>query len=618
MCSLWEEEVFYFYFKIFNNIKSEHEVTDFAKLELESLFGEVEPIDNFIDKLREEPLNKFTHSSIRIQDFITHELPYGKIQGYWGTSETIRDITSLVKRLSYIREIYLIMNENKSPSELLRNIFPDGVEEKNVHYFRKDGHLLFRFITNQYFIEKSQYISKLSRDEKEVERNVEILSSHLIKDIYRIPASSTLSIGKRLQDYFAIREEPSLYLTHYFHPYKGKFHPKMIRALLNYIYPKSQGRIFDNFAGSGTLLVEASLLGLDSMGVEINPLSCLMSNVKCYSLNFDTYKLKDNITEYLEILTEDIYNWRRRASGNLLLFKGLVNYHWVSEQSKQLCIELKNALRDKEKTVPQVLIARELLKNINDEEIKNFLLLSLSGTISDVARRTSDQFLDVLRGRLNDLYLRIFLFQELNKTLKIRLGKSKTYIADTRNMGKEIPSDSIDGIVNSPPYAVALDYIKNDYPQLVLLELTESISQLERDMMGNPRVNYDRKELREKLTKKDENLTDFSETGNKIVNYLISNGRQQAGLRSFKFFTDMIKTLREMKRVLRKGSKAAIVIGNNHFMVGDNTIEVPNSQVLLEIAENLGFKVNRLIGRKLQKSSEGIIREETVLILKKE
>lgn len=610
--------MFYFYFKIFNNIKSEHEVTDFAKLELESLFGKVEPIYNFIDKLREEPLNKFTHSSIRIQDFITHELPYGKIQGYWGTSETIRNIAQLVKCLSYTREIYLIISENTSPSEVLRNIFPDGVEGKNVHYFRKDDLLLFRFITNQYFIEKSQYISKLSRNEREVERNVEILFSHLIKDIYRIPASSTLSIGKRLQDYFAIREEPSLYLTHYFHPYKGKFHPKMVRALLNYIYPQSQGTILDNFAGSGTLLVEASLLGLDSVGVEINPLSCLMSNVKCYSLNLDTSKLKDSVTEYLKTLTEEIYNWKRGAHGNPPLFKGQVNYNRLSEESKQLCIKLKNALRDKEKTVPQVLIARELLKNINDEEIKNFLLLSLSGTISDVARRTSDQFLDVFRGRLNDLYLRIFLFQRLNKTLKIRLGKSKTYIADTRNMGKEIPSESIDGIVNSPPYAVALDYIKNDYPQLVLLELTESISQLERDMIGNPRVNYDRKELMEKLTKKDENLTDFSETGSKVVNYLILNGRQQAGLRSFEFFTDMIKTLGEMKRVLRKGGKAAIVIGNNHFMIGSKTIEVPNDKVLLEVAKNLGFEVDRLIGRKLQKSSEGIIREESVLILKKE
>jgi hypothetical protein len=37
--------------------------------------------------------------------------------------------------------------------------------------------------------------------------------------LYRIPASSTMAVGKRLEDYFAIREEQSLYLTHVWHPY---------------------------------------------------------------------------------------------------------------------------------------------------------------------------------------------------------------------------------------------------------------------------------------------------------------------------------------------------------------------------------------------------------------
>jgi len=44
----------------------------------------------------------------------------------------------------------------------------------------------------------------------------------------------------------------------------------MARALLNYIYPQEKGTVMDNFAGSGTLLVEASFMELDGVGVEIN------------------------------------------------------------------------------------------------------------------------------------------------------------------------------------------------------------------------------------------------------------------------------------------------------------------------------------------------------------
>jgi len=604
--------MFYCYFKIFNNIKSEHEVEEFAKLELESLFGKVEPIYNFADKLSVSPLKNFTSPGIRIQDIILHELPYGRIQGYFGIVPDI-ELSKLVRRLAYTREIYLIFKSSKTPANLLQELFPKGIVGKNVQYFIKEGFVLFRFITNQYFLEKSEYVSKLSRNEREVRRNVEILFSHLINNIYRIPASSTLRLGKRLEDYFALREEPSLYLNHYMHPYKGKFHPKMARALLNYVYPADSGLVLDNFAGSGTLQLEATFLGLDSLGVEINPLSVLMSNVKCYSLNFETSKLKDCVREYLKKLDEEIYCFRQETSGRPLLFKGQVDYNRIQERAKQLCAKLKNTLRDKEKTVPQVLIAKDLLKNIKDYQIRDFLLLALSGTVSDVARRTSEQFLDAFRKRLNDLYLRIFLFQRLNENLKINLGRSKTHVADARNM-KEIASASIDGIVTSPPYAVALDYIKNDYPQLVILELAD-IESLEKAMMGSPRVDYSRRELMEQI--KSENLANFSKTGSEVVNYLISKGRRQAGLRSFKFFVDMIEALREIQRVLKENCRCAIVIGNNHFKVGGKYVEVPNDKVLLEIAENLGFEIDRVIGRKLQKSSEGIIREEVVLVLRK-
>ena len=61
----------------------------------------------------------------------------------------------------------------------------------------------------------------------------------------------------------------------------------MARALINYVYPEDKGVVMDNFAGSGTLLVEATLMGLGSLGVELNPLSVLMSQIKCDSLNYD-------------------------------------------------------------------------------------------------------------------------------------------------------------------------------------------------------------------------------------------------------------------------------------------------------------------------------------------
>lgn len=606
--------MYYLYLKLFNNIKSEHESKELAKLELEGLFGRVTPIHNFFDELKEQPLSIFTSPDIRIQDFISHELPYGKVQGYFSTSHSFPDLKKLVKRLAYTREIYLIGTKEDIPT--IKNIFPNRSYGRIYHFFEKGNLVCFRFITYQYFLEKSEYISKLSRNEKEVDRNVGILFSHLTKNLYRIPASSTLNIGKRLEDYFAIREEPSLYLTHYFHPYKGKFHPKMARALLNYICPQENKIVMDNFVGSGTLLVEASFMELDSIGVEINPLSVLMSNVKCHSLLIDTIFLKAGIEKYFNKVREALTIYHDRRKGQLSFVHDLnIDFKEIKEETKRLSVKLKdNYLRDKEEIIPQVLICRKLLSTIEDVQIREFLLLALSGTISDVARRTKEEFQEVFERRIDDLYLRLYLFRKLNEILDIKIGKSITYEGDARNMST-IKDESIDGIVNSPPYAVALDYIKNDYPQLVLLELTQSIEELERKMIGNPRGNHDRRTL---ISEVEETSGSLPESANKIINCLVQNGRQQAGLWSYNFFIDMHRALQEMYRVMKKGSKCAIIIGNNHFKVGNNYVEVPNDRVVLEIAVKIGFTVDKFIRRELHKSSEGNIREESIVILKKD
>ncbi|MBU5537659.1 MAG: DNA methyltransferase [Candidatus Aenigmatarchaeota archaeon] len=612
----------YYYFKLFNSIKDPTE-TVFAELELQGLLGKVTQIKNFTDILLERPLSLFTKEGIRIQDIITYELPYGEVQGFSFVSDKIQDISHLVSRLAYTREIYIII-ETDNPEKTLKQIFPNAVLDKNAQYFKVDKFTLFRFITHQYFLEKSQYISKLSRNEKEVDKNVETLFAYPFKQIYRIPAPVTTAVGKRLEDYFTTREEPSLYLNHYMHPYKGKFHPKMVRALLNYICPQSKAVVLDNFAGSGTLLVEASYLGLDSFGVEINPLSVLMSNVKCNSVKIPIEKLKKEIDRYIKMVENEI-NAFSSGKSKSFFFRSNLNYDEIRKESKQLQKELANptvayngeVFKKSEFLVQKIIIARELLKKIEDKDIREFLLLSLSGAISDIARRVRNEFEKVLADRINDLYLRLYLFHRLNEVLKINLGEAYTYCDDTRDMTKIIESNRIDGIVNSPPYSTALDYIKNDYPQLILLRLVNSMEELERNMMGNPRVNYDKRELLKMIKDEEKDPLKLSTLAKKYVDILMSNGRQSAGLRVYKFFIDMLFTLKEMYRVMKKGAKAVIIIGNNHFLVSNRYIEIPNDEIILEIGKKIGFNEDNAIRRELQKSSVGNIRQEMVIIFEK-
>jgi hypothetical protein len=594
------------WFKLFNSIKSEHEARDFARLELESLLGssKVSPVRNFVDEFAKEPLRRFVaDSDRRFQDTVTYELPYGRIQGYRVDDVDPAVLPRLVRRLAYTREIYVLL-QGADRKSILQNLVPNAAEGKNAEVFEADGWLLLRLITNQYFLEKSEYISKLSRDEAEVERNTETLLEYPVAELYRIPASSTLSVGKRLQDYFAIREEPSLYLSHYMHPYKGKFHPKMARALLNTVLPEDSGVAMDNFAGSGTLLVEATLLGLDSIGIEINPLSALMTKVKCECLSIPTNALRAAIDRYVDDVRSYSTLFARDASA-------------ASEIESVEHVTLDSNIKALPHLARTVKSAQDCLPGVAGEPIHDFLLLTLSGTISDLSRRTSADFAAAFIDRVEDLYRRIYLFGVLNKTLKIAPGKAKSYVGDTRAFPHEVAPGSVSAIVNSPPYSVALDYIKNDYPQLTLLKLAGSMDQLQTDMMGNPRVNYDKDALLAQMESEQGNPLRISKSAKEAVSLLMNGERVKEGLRCFKFFADMHLSLKEMWRSLKTGGRVAIVIGRNNFMVDGKYHAIPNDNIIEELASQVGFVTSQRVDRDLQKTSAGNIRKETVLFLQK-
>jgi len=625
------ERAVHFYFKLFKNVKSEHEAEILARLELESLFGDVKPIFNFIDYALEEPLSHVLNAKfvakdleggedvrIRLLDVLTHELPYGRVQGYYGVKDKIEDVSSLVRRLGYTREI-IVVARTKSPEECVARFFPEYCLNFNTLFTRVGDYSVFRFVTHQYFLEKSEYISKLSRSEEEVDRNVVKLFNNLMGGFYRIPASATMRVGKRLEDYFAIREEPSLYLTHYMHPYKGKFHPKMIRAILNYIYPYGEGRVLDNFAGSGTLLVEGILMGLESYGVEINPLSVLMSNVKCQSLV--KIRLEGLLEEFEKLLGEA----EKRIDEYLNLRKGQstlrvgINFEDIERRRKEVKLKLKNYFDNQNDFLLGVfIIVKDLIDKIENVYIKQFLQLTLSGTISDLLRRRKADFLEVFRGRFKDLYLRLYLFHSLNKYLKIDVEEGVAYEGDARDMRDLIPDNSIDAILNSPPYSTALDYIKNDMPQLVILHLYKDWNKLLVDMIGNPSLNYTKlTPVVKSLLNKNADYMELTETARNLVDRLISSRRKNEALRTYKFFIDMNKTLKEMFRVLKPGSKCAIIIGNNHYKIDSEYIEIQNDEVIRELGEKIGFRKDRVIRRELEKTSTGNIRYESIVILEK-
>lgn len=69
------------------------------------------------------------------------------------------------------------------------------------------------------------------------------------------------------------------YLTHSIHPYPAKFIPQIPNALIQELSSVGD-TVGDIFCGSGTTLVEALTLKRHAVGVDANPLACLISKAK--------------------------------------------------------------------------------------------------------------------------------------------------------------------------------------------------------------------------------------------------------------------------------------------------------------------------------------------------
>ena len=123
---------------------------------------------------------------------------------------------------------------------------------------------------NLILLDNVQFIYELSLAELELKafgidfevtnglREFKLLNkSNELNELIKRKGAYYKTIDGEFTDYFYIIQKNQTrsvnqYLTHWIYPYKGKFHPQMIRALLNIIGLKEGNTVFEPFSGSGT------------------------------------------------------------------------------------------------------------------------------------------------------------------------------------------------------------------------------------------------------------------------------------------------------------------------------------------------------------------------------
>jgi tRNA G10 N-methylase Trm11 len=280
-------------------------------------------------------------------------------------------------------------------------------------------------------------------------------------------------------------------------------------------------RVLEPYLGSGTAAVEASLLGANVVGVDVSPLCVLLTQVKTQAWT---------VAGEIRKCVEKLLARPALTSGSLRAPRGA------------------------------------------DPLVEAFLEIAKLVTASDVARRSREEE-PSLRRNLAGMLESVEAYANAVREFGLRPGTVRAEIGDCRDLSAAgVKAASIDAIVTSPPYSIALDYVKNDDHALKAMR------------------------------------TDIEDLRNRMTGVRGRGAHEKLQL----YNADMQQMFREVARVLKPRAAAA-------FVIGDATVngrEVTTTNTMITWAQEAGLQIERSIP-KIVFGLYNVMQDERILIFRK-
>lgn len=224
---------------------------------------------------------------------------------------------------------------------------------------------------------------------------------------------------------------------HSIHPYPAKFIPEIPGNVIDIIQPSKAGVVLDPFCGSGVSLVEAQKKGYDSIGIDLNPIACLISKVKTQYINlFELQAVADLVIASAKETQE--YSIPNIPNLN----------HWFKKDAQVGLTKLITAIN-----------------SLPDSNIREALLLACSSIIVRVSNQDSDTRYAAVEKNIIEANVYGFFAKAVKQLIyaKSREDYSKQAGVSVINgnilttEAEHIKKD-ISLLVTSPPYPNAYEY----------------------------------------------------------------------------------------------------------------------------------------------------------------
>lgn len=368
-------------------------------------------------------------------------------------------------------------------------------------------------------------------------------------------------MGKKYEDNFwdFIGADTKEY-THSFHIYPAMMIPQVAREILNRYKTKEMSVLFDPYCGTGTSLVEGSLVGLKCIGTDLNPLARLISKSKVTKVNINN--IKSLFKDFEKYITSNKSIDLKKPNINNIDF-------WF-----------------KEKQINDLLIIKYFIDNIKDDDEKDFFLVPFSETLREVSLTRNGEFklyripkekIETWNPNTIELFKEkvkrnIDGYIEYEKENKIYNHEVYNF-----NSSEEIPNDliqenTVDIVITSPPYGDSGTTVA--YGQFSTLSNEwlgiEDARKLDKKLMGGK-------------------TTDIEKTGYEQLDRIIKKIEDERPKRAkeiWSFYRDYKKSMENVSKIIKKNGICAYVVGNRRV----SDIELPTDEFTRFVFEQNGFK----------------------------
>ena len=389
-----------------------------------------------------------------------------------------------------------------------------------------------------------------------------------------------------------VKEEDRLGM-HSFHRYYGKLIPAIPRAFIREFTSKGD-LVFDPFSGSGTTALEAKYADRNFAGIEINPLSILIDEIKL--ADYDVEILKAVFERIVELFDKD----NEPVSEEEIPF--CVNRdHWFKDFVQKDLIRIR-------RNIPLSVASFDLKEEATKYE--KFYLGVLSAIVKQVSNADTLHVFPGISKRMRRLeaegQIHINVIDTFKRASKKRIAyveeighhdvDARFILGDSSSIDLSKYANKVDLVVTNPPYISSVRYaetLKLELYWMGICKTPKEYMDLSNSMIGNDHIS---KKL---CLEKYHTNYDFV---NELIDTMFDIDKKQARV-IYDFFTLMESVIKNMSLILKKGKKLVMKISDSKI----RKIKVPTGKFLTYIAERNGFELYDVFNDKINENSRSLL-----------